>query len=428
VLTLISIGLITQSTLSSTPRLCLHSSNVIVYPKLMKGLSGVQRVLQAKYSHLGIPKHTTDCKKQLALACVRSRKSRDKATVPDEFRKYAVEGCDTVFIINHNLNNAGFNIPLSACLDHWQSQKKKDVDCRSSNDACRVAAILLVPEFRESVAKIMSEKKDRAMLDQAVCPVAAFYEVAAEKFRDVSFRAPIPDKFNLIDGYENIDPNDKERIVLEGRDGAWFKSTWEVYLRQKYRKTLSRWWSQTGGGGGEVENFQNYCPFREKWLTYVYMLDVEASLLLASNASSAVPKELLNEAGGGLQHQTRQYTTIKPINKLSSASLMQATEECSKNINRVADLMAALVEKKTSPSNNNLDMTTPITMSSTPPTFRKKRSLVECLDDVRRLREHERQIMDDIGVSPATKQLILNKIQQEKKKVMTSAANDESTF
>ena len=398
---------------------------VIVYPKLMKGLSGVQRVLQAKYSHLGIPKHTTDCKRQLALACVRTRKSRDKATVPDEFRKYAVEGSDTLFIINHNLSNGGFNIPLSACLDHWHSQKKKDVDCRSSNDACRVAAILLLPEFRESVAKIMSEKKDRAMLDQAVCPVSAFYEVAAEKFRDVSFRAPFPEKFSLIDGYETIDPNDEERIQLEGRDGAWFKATWEVYLRQKYRKTLSRWWSQTGGGGGEVENFQNYCPFREKWLTYVYMLDVEASLLLASNASSAVPKELLNEAGGH-QRLTSCQDGKKATNRLSGATLIQATEECSRNINRVADLMATLVEKKTSPPNHNHDMTTPITMSSTPPTIPKKRSLVDCLDDVRRLREHEQQIMDDIGVSPATKQLILNKIQQEKKKVMTSAANNES--
>ena len=63
-------------------------------------------------------------------------------------------------------------------------------------------------------------------------------------------------------------------------------------------------------------------------------------------------------------------------------------------------------------------------MSSTPPSISKKRSLVECLDDVRRLREHEQQIMDDIGVSPNTKHLILNKIQEEKKKVITKAAND----
>ena len=63
-------------------------------------------------------------------------------------------------------------------------------------------------------------------------------------------------------------------------------------------------------------------------------------------------------------------------------------------------------------------------MSPTPPFIPKKRSLVECLDDVCRLREHEKQTMDDIGISPNTKHLILNKIQEEKKKVITKAAND----
>ena len=406
----------------STAAASTSSNAVIVYPKLMKALAFVQRTLQAKYSHFGIPKHPTDCKKQLALACVRTRKNRDKATVPDEFRKYAQEGSDTLFVINHDLGNGGFNIPLSACLDHWQSQKKKDIDSRNPNDACRVAAILLLPEFRESVAKIMSEKKDRAMLDQAMCPVSAFYEVAADKFRDTSFRAQVPDKFSLIDGHETIDPNDEDRIMLAGRDGAWFKATWELYLRQKYRKTLAPWWSDTGGGGGEVENFQNYCPIREKWLTYVYMLDVEASLLLASNASSAVPKELLYESGYQQRAAHPGRTSNSTIKQLSGAALIQATEECSKNINRVADLMATLVEKKMSASNSITS--TPSTLSSTPPSIPKKRSLVECLDDVRRLREHEQQIMDDIGVSPNTKHMILNKIKEEKKKVITKAAID----
>jgi hypothetical protein len=74
-------GMAAGSTAITTP----SSDAVIVYPKLMKTLSLVQRTLQAKYSHFGIPKHPTDCKKQLALACVRTRKNRDKASVPDEF-------------------------------------------------------------------------------------------------------------------------------------------------------------------------------------------------------------------------------------------------------------------------------------------------------------------------------------------------------
>ena len=65
-------------------------------------------------------------------------------------------------------------------------------------------------------------------------------------------------------------------------------------------------------------------------------------------------------------------------------------------------------------------------MSSTPPISPKKRSLVECLDDVRRLREHEQQIMDDVGVSPMTKDMILNRIKEEKKKVITKTASDSA--
>ena len=120
---------------------------MIVYPKLMKALAKVQRTLHAKYAHLGMPKHPTDCKRQLALACIRARKSRGKAAAPNEFCKHAIKGSDTLFLINHYLGNDGFNIPLSACLDHWQSQRKKDVDRCNPNDACRVAAILLLPEF-----------------------------------------------------------------------------------------------------------------------------------------------------------------------------------------------------------------------------------------------------------------------------------------
>ena len=153
----------------------------------------------------------------------------------------------------------------------------------------------------------------------------------------------------MIDGHETIDPNDKDRIALAGRDGTWSKATWELYLRQKYRETLARWWSDTaGGGGGEVENFQYYCQICEKWLTYVYMLDVEASLLLASNASSAVPKKLLYESGYQQQAAHLGHSSNSTTKQLNGVALIHqaTTEECSKNINRVADLMGTLVEKK----------------------------------------------------------------------------------
>jgi hypothetical protein len=69
-------------------------------------------------------------------------------------------------------------------------------------------------------------------------------------------------------------------------------------------------------------------------------------------------------------------------------------------------------------------MSTPVTLLSTPP-IKKKRRFVDCLDDVHRLREHEQEIIEDIGVSPATKEMILDRIQKEKKRVITNAATTE---
>ena len=138
--------------------------------------------------------------------------------------------------------------------------------------------------------------------------------------------------------------------------------------RTTVQETLARWWSDTGGGGGgEVENFQNYCPIREKWLTYIYMLDVEASLLLAPNASLAVPKQELVHESGYEQESARPGRTSNSATKQlkNGAALIQATEECSKNINRVSDLITTLVEKRISASNSVT--LTPATISSTPP-------------------------------------------------------------
>ena len=177
---------------------------------------------------------------------------------------------------------------------------------------------------------------------------------------------------------------------------------------------------------GEVENFQSYCPFREKWLTFVNMLDVEASLLLASNASSAVPRDLQNESGWCGQ-QDLQHSSIgssKLNRKLNGAALIKAKEDCTNNINKVANLMATLVEQKTSPPPSNVVMSTPVTVSSTPPT-KKKQRFVDCIDDVRRFREHEQEIKEDTGVSPTTKEMILNRIQKEKKKVINNATTTD---
>ena len=55
---------------------------------------------------------------------------------------------------------------------------------------------------------------------------------------------------------------------------------------------------------------------------------------------------------------------------------------------------------------------------------------MECLDDVRRRREHKQEIPDNLGVSPAAKQMILKRIQKEENKGIVNAAavEDEDTI
>ena len=407
-------------------------NNEIVYKQLMKSVASIQKVLVTKYRDIGVPKNQTDCRRQIVLSCVRSRKSRDKGLLPEKFRKFALPNSNTVFILNDDEIHGGFRIVLSACISHWKSQKKRAFDSRNSNDACRVAAILLDPKHRDSVSRIMSNKKDRAMQDQSACPVKAFYEVAAEDFRSIAYRAKLPLKFNLIEGHESIDPNDSDRILLDGRDGIWLKATWDDYLRPKYRKILDKWFSDTGGGGGLLENFQNYCR-QEKWLTYVFMLDSDVSFLLAANAKSIVPEQLCNESGyfkkdsGDPSTLTSRAIVSSNSMKGKVASALKTVEENQSNIAQCVTLMTTMLEQRAAaatPSSNantgSAAYLTPSTLSSTP--LPRKRSLVDVLEEAEKLRAHERIIKNDDIFSPNTKNALVAKIQEERKAVLKMAA------
>lgn len=60
------------------------------------------------------------------------------------------------------------------------------------------------------------------------------------------------------------------------------------------------------------------------------MLDVEASLVMAQNASSALPTELLNEARQQAPHGHFNISTKTSVNKIKRMALLaEATEEWS---------------------------------------------------------------------------------------------------
>jgi hypothetical protein len=100
------------------------TDSVIGYPLLMKILGPVQKILQDEYSNLVVPKHPTEVRRQLTIACVCARKSRDKVTVQESFRKYGGNH-PGVFVINHSEVNGGFNALLQTCLDYWHSRGRR---------------------------------------------------------------------------------------------------------------------------------------------------------------------------------------------------------------------------------------------------------------------------------------------------------------
>jgi hypothetical protein len=257
-----------------------------------------------------------------------------------------------VYIINHDTTRGGFNVILDAMFSYWESKKSKSVSQRVPNDALRTAAILLDPDNRGTVSIIMSNKNDqkRAHIDQATCPIQAFFNKAAADFTNVSYVAKSPAKQNLIEGHESFDPNDVDRITLSGRDGEWFRKTWETYIRPKFRKALGKWFSETGGGDGTIQSFQNFCG-NEKWLCSIYMLDAENGFLLASNSNPKVPAELDNESGfykDGAVPTTPEKSNA--TNKSKIQSMIDKTDKQLEGFATLQDTIVKMLESRTNPA------------------------------------------------------------------------------
>ena len=182
---------------------------VMSYPLLMKALNNSVKVLQKKYLDYGIPKNPTDAKKAIVYQVIHIRKQQDKATVPEQFCKYAKEGKTEVYIINFDSDHGGLNVVFTAMLSNWLSKKDQSVSQHVPDDGLHCAAILLDPKYCGTVKIIMSNKKSdkRAYQDQAKCLVKAFYVDAAAVFRNISYIAKTLVNANLVDGNELMDPN-----------------------------------------------------------------------------------------------------------------------------------------------------------------------------------------------------------------------------
>ena len=71
----------------------------------------------------------------------------------------------------------------------------------------------------------------------------------------------------------------------------------ETVHLNKYKIVLDHWNKETGGGNGEPYSFVDYCDRDARWLVVVFLKDLEANFLLASNAGGRMPGHLQQESG-----------------------------------------------------------------------------------------------------------------------------------
>lgn len=265
------------------------------YPKLSKVAGKVYKLLkEGKFPNLAANK--TRAAREITQSFIRLRKLLDTTQVDDVFKSFAKATSDEskVYIIRNDAEYFGFDLFLRNYSNHLASKVVQKQEDRTASDAIRVAAVMLAPENRKAVAGILSGVRDRAKSDQAVDPTKAWAMLAVEQFKDLDFVVPRPYEMDPQD-VDGIDPNDVSRITLD-RTWQWFLETWRHYLKKKYKPAIRRWDKETGGGCHDAHEFSKFCD-GNRWLVWVYMLDMENDFLLYSNAHGKPPSFVGTEGG-----------------------------------------------------------------------------------------------------------------------------------
>jgi hypothetical protein len=198
-----------------------------------------------------------------------------------------------------------------------------------------------------------------------------------------------------------------DRITLSGRDGEWFRKTWETYIRPKFRKALGKWFSETGGGDGTIQSFQNFCG-NEKWLCSIYMLDAENGFLLASNSNPKVPAELDNESG--FYKDGAVPTTPEKSNATNKSKIQSMIDKTDKQLEGFATLQDTIVKMLESRTNPALAAAAPAAVVSAA----KERTVTDILAEQRALKQDEAEVDNDPIYTPNSKKKVKKRIRKRR--------------
>lgn len=386
------------------------------YDKVAKLSAHIYRKIKDLYKPKGLGDNVSRGKIALMNDIINYRKAVDVAEVRIEFHPFAKDA--KVFLINNEVPFAGVDQSVERFQNHIEETVKAKMTQRTPDDGMRCVAILLDPEFRGSVSGIMSNKKDRTKSDVPGDPTLSFFEKAVESFLDVCFivKGPREEFMERFPEEDKIcwDPN-SPNIMEHNRDGKWLMETWFGYVKPKYRKALTKWNKETGGGDGEVTSFIDFAG-SDRWLGWVFALDYEAHFLLANNASGQMPRHLQLEAGwdnmSDIDENSSKCTSTKTgsnSNNNSSSSKGLASRE--KNLNDLTDQVKELIQiKKQSSTTSTLCPETP-----------ERPSVAFCIDKAAYYRKEINNIEQDSDISPETKEYTLSMLKRKKKRLYEMA-------
>jgi hypothetical protein len=205
-----------------------------------------------------------------------------------------------VFLITPSPVHAGLDVAIDRFQDSVEALLHQKNSARTPNDGLRLGCIMLDPAFRESVAGILTKKKNRKKSDIPGDPTTHFFEhILAECFAKEDYVVPLP----AAQYYDEFPEGEKTKwepnspsIFEYQRNGEWLRATWDDYIKPKYKKALDKWNKDTGGGDGSPVSFINFCG-GDRWLVWLFCKDYESNFLLASSAGGRMPAHLQAEAG-----------------------------------------------------------------------------------------------------------------------------------
>jgi hypothetical protein len=319
------------------------------YPLLeklsLKIFTNVTKIIKPE----GMDTNVTRGKKRVMTEILVLRKHIDINELDPFFHPYAKDG--KVYTLGNSKVHCGLDMAIESFQKDVEANIAQKNSARTCNDGLRLAAIMLDGQYRSSVSLMLTKKKDRKQSDIAGDPALHFFEkVLSECFMNPSYVAPHPSDvyYNEFpeDERVNWDPNDPS-IFENTRDAKWLKSTWEEYLRPKYKKALDRWNKDTGGGDGCPTNFVNFSA-GDRWLVWVFCHDRDANFLLANSASGRMPRHLQLEGGFGEEPESSVSGSEADSarKRLRMENELDAISRDRNNLSRVVDKWTTMMETR----------------------------------------------------------------------------------